>query len=187
MALRRFVIKAGINDMPGTMFWEYNANEDGVNFTNGSTTIDVKGNFIGKRVVFRADGPRSEFLGLEQPPKDERCAIMWKYGFTRPTRIQYSAFGDVGFDEYIDTLCGKLEGSNFGFNSEGQFVLANNIKKTVLLKHGVIMVASAIGRIEGRNDHIRTFYLNPRATVSDVKRWESMFNEVDKNDKSVSA
>ncbi len=181
MAKHRFVVHEGINKVPGTVAWEYQADNNGIKLSNGYKTIKVEGDFIGKECMFNARGRRSEFIGIVLPPRDERSRVLWKHGFTMPTRVNKNTLDQYyDWQDLVDRKCGydPNDGIGYGCNESGVFVNSANVKTTVIKRDGRVVVATAIGRELNQDKGVMLSYMDAFATMDDLNAWEEEYERV---------
>ena len=177
MGMHRFIVGNGFQKVPGTYFWEYIQTEKGLVFNNTSSMqqISVDGDYLGKEVVFNADGRKSAFLGVVTPPADQRRKILWDNKFTSITRVMDNEFNNPlipgakwNWAELVARKCG-WDGISDAFDGDV------NVKKTTIYdENGNLMVATAIGVLEN-GQAVKWSYLNPAATVGQCVLWEEKY------------
>lgn len=179
MGIHRFTVEHGFQKVPGTYCWEYIQTPEQLVFTNNSSMqqIAAKGDYLGKEVIFDANGRQSAFIGLVTAPSDPRRKILWENKFTSVTRVLERDFDNPllpgtkwTWSELMARKCG-WDGMSDAFDGD------RNIKKTTIYDDsGNLMVASAIGTTE-QGDPFKFSYLNPMATVADCVMWEEKYKK----------
>ena len=180
MAMQLFEVKECINQRVGTSAgWFYSADETQLVFGShypGVLDIVCPGNWIGKQVSFLAAGQNSKFCGEVVIPRDPRKEILWKHGFRKKAFVHKEDIDNAGgWDNLIEVICGKMEGSQYGYNEEGVFVNDANMKRALVTSGNEIMVATACGREYNNNRVHMVAYLNPKATMDHIKLWERQY------------
>lgn len=190
MAVKRFTLPQNPeeNIYFGSMAWRATFNGKDVIFHNlkmtDHNTVVLKGVKGGDMVGFYADGPNSKAFKVKRP-LDEKYAILWKYGFTKPKRTTHTQGwfrteweDDEKFPGFKTLMERHYKDDWWNHNSYGILTVDSGFKYTTILdENGNIMVATVIGRYERSNDFEQAWYLDPEATLDHVKEWEKKFNE----------
>jgi len=187
MGMHRFIVEERSKEDPDrvgkAMSWDYYADHEKLVFTQaygrGPDDIVVEGDYIGKMVMFQANGYNSKFIGVVIPPSNPVFRTLWDYGFERKSRIHWDDIQNAGsWGQLVIKRCTE------DFPASAEEDVMKDIRSVVIYKiderTGIpipnsILIATADGKLpNGRN--FRLSYVNKYATEKDVAIWKEMYD-----------
>ena len=162
MSKKMFALYQGVNKCPGSFSWQYRQEKDGYTFSNGSTTMFVKGLQVGQIVSANFDG-EGTVINTVKVPKDPMRKLAWDYGFTRarmdlaPKLPQYRKFmepEDMTPSKWFDIDYWAEDGYEpRAFADGGYDATYVNVLRRMIEKDGE-WVAVARGRLYASNNGV---------------------------------
>ena len=179
LAIHKFIVEETIEEEPKgvghAMGWWYRADHEKLVFEhasgNGPDDITVEGDFIGKQVMFLADGYNSKFMGEVKAPADPIFRALWEKGFARKSRVFYDEIQRAGsWEQLVDHRCFEEYSSPDHFRDGITSILVDR------KSDGSIMIATADGRLPN-GKYIKLSYINKYATEDDLDKWRKAYDK----------
>lgn len=183
MAIHRFIVQERTKENPDrvgkAMSWDYYADHEKLTFTQefgrGPDDIVVEGDYIGKMVMFQANGYDSKFVGVVTPPSNPIFRTLWDYGFERRSRVHWDDIQRAGsWDQLVLSRCKE------DFPASTDTEILKDINTVIIWKVDTadgkpksILIATSDGKLpNGR--YFRISYVNRYATEADAAKWKEM-------------
>ena len=131
---------------------------------------------IGDVVFMEHDGPRTSWV-IARKPRDPRLSLLWEFGYRASTRVQVE-------ETTVANICDEMRKKAFGYaytdgpskfnsywNDYGAFV-GDGFKSPTIIKNAKgdeVLVALYSGRVYGADSTFCRWFMNEKATITDVK------------------
>ena len=130
---------------------------------------------IGDVIFMDHDGPRTSWV-IGKKPRDPRLSLLWEFGYRSATRVRTA-------DPSVAAVCYELRKKAFGtaytegpsrynsyWNEAGCFIGDGFASPTIIKDStGKVLVALYSGRVYGGDCSFRQWFMNEKATITDVK------------------
>ena len=152
----------------GSFAWDALISKDGViTLRRYGVPTDIKLYNVkpGDYVVITCAGNATN-IGFAKIPKDQRLAFLWKKGFRKNTRIHTPDVKNYVYEE----LGGDFTPSDYENGwTEGSWRMHGLTHLKSYRPNGEIAFYAIYGRVNNTNDTITRWYMNPDATLNDIR------------------
>ena len=176
-----FALYEGTNKCPGSFSWQYRQEKDGYTFSNGSTTLFVKGLQVGQIVSANFRG-KDTVIDTVKLPKDPMRKLAWEYGFTGARlEVNPPVYREGGYKlESFDVNWWAQDGHATKVYPDGSYdATYSGVEREIISKDGE-WIAVARGRLYASNNGVMKWAVSSMRSfkVFSKEELEELFKSV---------